>query len=277
MRKLLAFVHIEKAAGTTLIHILRRSFFLRYLDVRPLRRTEAEMFDAQDLKEVIRINPWVRAIGGHSVRPVSNLEEVAAEIDYVTVLRDPCRRFLSMFRYGVDVLKRPHTIEEFLENPAMHNFQTTKIAGSADLELAKSILSERFLAVGTVEGLDEFLVYLTHALEPWKFYPAYEVQNVGPTALVEDPLLEQYGDRILDVNRIDIELYRYVNEELLPRQRSSYGKGFSQDLEEFQARPRMGLSSRTRHYIDGAYRKVYVEPITGWLRKRRGHTAKGSY
>ena len=35
--KILGFVHIEKTAGTSLIHILRHNFFMRYMDKEPER------------------------------------------------------------------------------------------------------------------------------------------------------------------------------------------------------------------------------------------------
>ncbi|HMU91316.1 MAG TPA: hypothetical protein PKC33_11515, partial [Pseudomonadales bacterium] len=70
---LLAFVHIEKAAGTTFIHILRRNFFLRYLDVRPYGIESGGLFLSGDLRISTRILPGLKCFSGHAVTPYSDL------------------------------------------------------------------------------------------------------------------------------------------------------------------------------------------------------------
>jgi hypothetical protein len=62
-RACVVFVHIEKAAGTTFIHTLRRNYFLRYLDVRPFSPASNSIFTARDLELSLRVNPWLMAFG----------------------------------------------------------------------------------------------------------------------------------------------------------------------------------------------------------------------
>src|SRR5918993_986357 len=122
-RRFIAFVHIEKAAGTTFIHILRRHFFLRYLDVRPYSPDSNSVFTARDLELSLKVNPWLRAFGGHAVRPIGDLYDVFPAIRFITILRDPVRRYISQSLYGNAVLKLNLTFDEFLADAHTHDFQ----------------------------------------------------------------------------------------------------------------------------------------------------------
>jgi hypothetical protein len=267
-RPFIAFVHIEKAAGTTFIHILRRNFFLRYLDVRPYSPASNSIFTARDLELSLGINPWLRAFGGHAVRPLGDLCEVFTNISFVTILRDPVRRYISQYLYGNAVLKLNLTFEEFLADSRTHDFQTRKIAGEADLQLAKRILKERFLAIGLVEKLDQFLARLASGLQPERFNHAYEARNVGSYLRQEVELYETYEPMIREVNQVDAALYQYIKDLL---QADHDASGNSDRIKS------MGICDRVKHFSDGALRKVYYEPVTGLMRVRNGLTMKGSY
>src|SRR5688572_9379809 len=172
-RRFIAFVHIEKAAGTTFIHILRRNFFLRYLDVRPYSPISNGIFTARDLELSLRVNPCLYAFGGHAVRPLGDLCVDFPNIRFVTILRDPVRRYISQYLYGNAVLKLNLTFDQFLSDERTHNFQVRKIAGQADLALAKRVLDERFLTVGLLEKFDQFLSRLSARLHPELFNCVY--------------------------------------------------------------------------------------------------------
>ena len=49
-RKILAFVHIEKAAGTTLIKLFRRNFSIRFMEVRRLTAISDYFLTESDLE-----------------------------------------------------------------------------------------------------------------------------------------------------------------------------------------------------------------------------------
>jgi hypothetical protein len=138
---LLAFCHIEKAAGTSLTHILRRIFFLRYADVRPMKSRSGRFFTSQDLDVAKRMNPFLRGIGGHSVVPHGDLVSHSHELRFITQLRDPVARAASHFRYRVNRMKIDENWSTFLRHPVSQNFQVKKIAGCEDLDLAKEYLS----------------------------------------------------------------------------------------------------------------------------------------
>jgi hypothetical protein len=276
-RELLAFVHIEKAAGTTLIHILRDNYFMRYLDVRPFKKESGGIFQIEDMRASLRINPFTECIGGHAVMPFNGLETAFPNIRYITVLRDPVARYLSQFQYWVKNLKKQISLEEFLDLEDEYNLQTKKIAGVADVERAKAILAEKFLVVGTLEKFDEFLVMLRKKLSPFPFEPYYRVHNIGKENSKRSSLLEQHKDRIIENNRLDIELYEFVQNKIMPKQREWYGAELQRELEEFKHANASHKPGMLRPYIDYAMRKLYYEPVSGGIRRIHGLPSQGSY
>lgn len=291
-RRLLAFVHIEKAAGTTLYHILRRNFFLRHLEVRPFSRESDKIFRASDLKRSFCLNPSLCSIGGHSVKPFSDLETIVKKIDYITLLREPRSRYVSHYFYRMSMTKTYFPFKEFLDDNEELDFQTTSLssgnfrgigsASSADLERAKKLLNEKFLLVGIVEKFDEFLVQLRRLLRPKRFDLRYSRQNVSRVVNRlgnETPMgiLTTYKDEISERNQLDLELYEYVVSSLLPRQRAEYGSSLNSDVDEFQQALCDSRPGMLRLYLDYAVRHCYYDFLIGVQRLRHGLPYSGTY
>jgi hypothetical protein len=272
----LAFVHIEKAAGTTLIHVLRRNYLFRYLDVRPLDRRSGGIFRPSDLRASLRINPFLRCIGGHAVVPYAGLERVRPDIRYITVLRDPVQRYISQYRYWRSHLGKEVSFEEYLDLDTPRDLQTKKICGGADAESAKAMLKERFYMVGIVEKLDLFLRSLARKLEPDHFNPYYETRNVTRSTK-KDSEWGQAVDRIRANNENDIELYRFVVEELIPAQCRELGLGPEAADAPVGFAGALGPADRVRAYLDWLQRKFYYIPVTSIWRMTHGLTGRGSY
>ncbi len=265
---LLAFVHIEKAAGTSLIHFLRRSFLLRYADVRPLRPGSQRRFTARDLATYMRLNPWIRVIGGHSITPASDLETFGRPLHYFTVMRDPAARYLSQYQYWVRVLGRDLSFEQFLTQEESWNWQSKRIAGEANFERASGLIEEREVLVGVVEQLAQFVRELS-ALAGIR-QPLLETKNTaGSDREQRGELLSRYGDAIAERNAVDMQLYSWAKQHRLPAQAAS--ANLSEPLRE-----RVRWTDKLGAYSDYALRKAYMEPITGLLRKGEGMPAKGS-
>ena len=278
-KDLIAFVHIEKAAGTTLIHLLRSNYFMRYCDVTPLYRGSKMIFNAKDLKKVISINPFVKCVAGHSVSPTSNLTDIVPDIKYITILRNPINRYISHYQYWVERLDRELTFEQFLKT-GKANLQTKKIAGSDNLSMAKEILSKNFFLVGIVEEFDQFLVLLKNKIKPLKFEPMYEIKNLSnsksPIKYKIQKDIEKYYDDIIKANLLDIDLYNFAKKFLLPKERKNYGNDFLNDLNNFKSSQKKHFKGFNR-YADYFIRKCYYEPIFKIIRKKNGLPAKGSY
>ncbi|MEO0422194.1 MAG: hypothetical protein AAF184_07650 [Pseudomonadota bacterium] len=280
-KALVAFVHIEKAAGTTLLYLLRRNFLGRYLDVRPYAQREPKgTFMADDLRVALRINPLLRAVGGHAVTPCSDLSARSARpVRYITVLREPVARYLSQFRYWNRVMGKDWSFERFLDHEPSFDLQTRKLSGGRDAGAALATLRDEFALVGTVEALDEFLVQFA-AISALPFDPHYRARNTGESDRAEvDELMQKFGDEVVARNQSDLALYEQVTDVLLPEQRARYPGDSQAALAQFVARQALGGAPKVdiRLLLDAALRKGWYEPLTGWLRRRAGMPSRGSY
>lgn len=153
---LLAFCHIEKCAGTYLLHSLRQTFGLGHVDAIPIS-ADSMLFDGRDLKRLKFLNPVLASISGHTVRVKSNLESVESDVHYITLFRDPEQRYVSdFFHFGHRFLKDPRDFEEWLEVKSRRNFQAKSIVDSGLAKEAICNLS-RFSIIGVIEQTERFL------------------------------------------------------------------------------------------------------------------------
>ncbi len=274
---ILAFVHLEKAAGTTFIHILRHNFLMQYLDVRPFSPKSQGQFLNKDYQIARRILPGLRCLGGHSVKPYLDLHLNDERIKYITIFRDPAKRYVSQYEYWTDRLGKKLSFEEFLQLDETRNFQTRKIAGSEDFDKAINILEKQMLLIGFVEKYDEFLVLLKNKLAPESFDPRYKRLNEGRKSVSAENLLKKHKNQIEEINNLDMKLYQYVMENIYPHQIESFPGDIEKALREFQEwNIRTGPIMWPR-YTDFVFRKVYLEPVTGGLRILNRLPYKGSY
>jgi hypothetical protein len=277
VKPLVAFIHIEKAAGTTFIHILRHNFFLAYADVRPFFKESGGLFTDKDMAVMRQLMPGLRCLGGHSVVPYNNLLRSEPDAHLITIMRDPVKRYLSQYQHWVEKKKLDISFEDFLAREELWNLQTRKYAGEPSLEKAKKILRKRFLLVGCVEAYDEFLVMLQHKLSFMQFDASYRQQNLAHSKGRVDQTEERYRDQIEERNLLDIQLYQFVREELFPQYIEEYGAAFDSDVQVFQQHNLQFEPPMARRYVDYLVRKLYVEPVTGLVRKINGKPYEGSY
>lgn len=280
MKEVLAFVHIEKAAGTTLNHILRSNFLFQHVDIRPFSPASNKVFQHSDLNKVFKICPWVKSISGHSLYPTKQLTDSYPQFKYITLFRSPANRYLSQFQYWRENLNYDITFKHFLSREHAYNLQTRKIAGSVNLDKAIDILESGFFLVGVVEEFNEFLLMLKQKLFPIIFDPGYRQQNIGSKSSnlshMKNQIYETYQKEILERNSVDAELYKYVTDIILPRQRKLYGPSLQADLLAFQKQIE-SFRWGTARYFDYIFRKLYLDPTIGFLRKMSGLPYKGSY
>jgi len=278
-RKLLAFAHIEKAAGQTFISVLENNYTYRHCRVKPLKTSHKGVFTADDLRTVLRINPFVTCISGHSVKPFSDLEIIAPNVRYLTLLRDPVMRYISHYQYQVEIMGRNFSFDDFLNNDFATNLQTTKIAGSPDVNEAKRILTDKFLLVGLAEQFDEFLLLLQKKLLPETFDVRYERRNIAKTNRIKATIMNnitRYQERIIQNNLLDIDLYEYVKQHLFKQAKATYLA--SEGLRIQDALPESAkLTSLSNKCIGRLYRGLYYAPIIKLIRHLNGLPINGSY
>ncbi len=262
---LIFFLHIPKAAGSTLSQILRRQYGApRVLDSYPATfrqkihnktglesaRWRYDYFAA--LPEAIKHNAAVfmghEGFGFHQA-----LERPSTSI---TILRDPVERVLSHYYYvrrnrenhlHKTVADRQMSLAEFVTSGVsreVDNGQTKFLAGLETpylvageygdeiLEAAKQNANHHFTVVGLTERFDESLILLKRTLgwQQWPFYVSANVTRKRPQRQQVDPKTTQL---IREANQLDIALYQFAQaqfEARLLQQDSSFQK----ELETFQ-------------------------------------------
>ncbi|HSF18507.1 MAG TPA: hypothetical protein VLK65_23465 [Vicinamibacteria bacterium] len=271
-RSLVAFTHITRTGGNSLIHVLRYNYFLRCCDVRPLSRDSGGVFGPEDMIKIWRINPLVECIVGHAVRPNDDLDAAFPGIRYITLLRDPAERYVS--QYLQHLAKRGYLpFEHFLKKDRA-NRQTRFIAGAEDLSAAKQILAERYLAVGVSDQFDEFLVLLSKKLAPRFVAPSYRIVNVSSNEQAKQRILARHRDRILETQRLDTELYNFVRFELFAREKARFPR-FDDDVRLLEERRAKSSPPLMLPCVDYLVRHVYYRPATGIVRVLNGLPARG--
>jgi hypothetical protein len=233
-------------------------------------------FTARDLQTARKINPFLRAIGGHSVVPHGDLLNSPESLSFITQVREPVARAASQYRFWVSRMKRNTSWEAFLKHPVSQNFQVKKIAGCEDLDLAKENISKHFMLAGTVNQFDEFLVLLAKKLEMPLGSFTYRKQNVDmrPRNI---QLPTSFFDQLRERNWLDQQLYEWIETKLLVNYVAEYPGHFSSDLEEFRALQQVATSARIKPVMDSIYRNVYLKPVSGMVRVSNGLPYHGSY
>lgn len=276
-KKLLAFIHIEKAAGQTFTRILENNFIYKHGRVAPLKKEHNGIFTADAMRMIFRINPFLEAISGHSIKPFSDLQSIVPNVRYIVLMRDPVERYLSHYQYWVQMMKKDIRFEEFIELKTISNFQTKKIAGTPDLDKAKKILNEKVFLAGTVEKFDDFLMVLKAKLVPQKLDIAYIRKNVARGNIIKTYIhknFEKYQEQILEKNLLDIELYNYAKNDLFRREQKELL--ISSKRSELDKISRAGFKIK-RDLIGRLYRNLYFSQIIRIIRQRNGLEPGGSY
>lgn len=238
---MLVFIHINKTAGRTVRYILRSSFGVRHAEVEARRIDgKKQSFSSADLHSLRKLYPKLESIAGHSVTGNVNLQENGTHFGYFTFMREPLKTCASRFQYNVQY--RGHkdlNFEEWIQKEWTRNNQTRMICGEVDVNQAIRNIQEKEIFVGLTERFDESMVILK-GLMANQLDISYKHVNVAKSNNLAQELLanEQTRQLLIEANRVDLELYNYVIQELYPSYRREYGPRLEADVAEYQ---------RTRH------------------------------
>lgn len=217
------FVHIPKAAGSTLMTVLQREYgrdhvFLTYhIEEKQESGIAALSIEAQQ--------PY-RAYAGHF--PYGVHTYLTQSPCYFTVLRHPLKRLISLYHY----IQRTPThylyeatqalsLEAFLTSGStteLDNGQVRQLVGlhgenlksiqEVDYQQAQQNLAQNFAVFGIQERFDETLLLLHHRLG-WQKYPLYVSQKVAPKR-ANKPLAPDIDTQVRERNRYDFALYDWA-------------------------------------------------------------------
>lgn len=215
----LAFVHVQKTAGTSMKFMLKNSFGARHCDIRPVDPARNKPVDLEDLAFARRIYPRLQSIGGHElIEPTAHL---AGAVRPYTMLRDPVSRAVSHFQDQNLRGHAPPCFDEYIDNELNHDFQVRKIAGGPDLEKARRLLREEYFFVGLTERFDESMRVLA-SFVPYPLDLRYVRRNVARDNRFRDAVMndDSRRARIEAANRLDRALFEWVRDEWYPTLRS---------------------------------------------------------
>jgi hypothetical protein len=235
----LVFIHINKTGGNTVSHILRSSYGLRHCQVEPWGAPWPTWtdppFSTDDLQRLRKFYPNLRSIAGHRIFGYIDLHENGDDVRYFTFMRDPLKSCTSRFQYKIQVSKKNLVFEKWIQQDSSRNHQTKWIAGVADVSEAIRIIRAKNIFVGLTERFDESMVLLK-ALMANDLNISYKRVNVARTNAIKERLLESERTRqmLMEAQQADLELYRYVKEELYPTYQQEYGSSLEADVARYR-------------------------------------------
>ena len=262
--RLLFFLHIPKAAGSTLSQIIRRQYDAsEVLDSYPA--TFRHKFAAQDARESARLRyryfdklasqskDRARAFMGHE--GFGFHQALARPTTYITLLRDPVDRVISHYYYiRRDKHNRMHkmvsqpemSLAEFVTSGISNevdNGQTKFLAGLNTpylkageygpeiLDAARHNLATHFKIVGLMERFDETLILMKRHLG-WR-WPFYVRANVTQKRPHRRDIAPDTIALIQEANTLDLELYQFASERFVANLQAQ-DPSFHQELKTFQ-------------------------------------------
>ncbi len=243
---LLVFVHVPKAAGTSLNTILWQVYGRRYVNYHPT-------LSSRSTRKMIEKRPHqILALGAHmpfgfhlsftraSRRGQPKKMFADRTCRYVTVLRDPVERMKSYYRFvttfpahrlhretkgmSPDVFFR-HMRN--IDNRECCNLQCDLVGLSRNFETARDHLLAHYHAVGVVERMDDFVCHLKTTMN-WPDVFEVKHRNASPTHIHDDDFGQDVIDWITENNAEDIKLYQYAKAHLAPDGKRQ-GQGQGQD------------------------------------------------
>jgi len=236
----LLFLHIPKAAGTTLHHVLERRYSRDVSYRIDGFRVGQSLRALRDLPEEERLA--LRVVHGHM--PYGIHRDIPRACTYVTILRDPVERALSHYYFvrrttrhelHDDVVSGRLSLLDYVTGGTrieMDNGQTRLLSGvdyevpfggmtRDHLDQATANLDRDFAVAGLSDRFDETLLLLRRALG-WTLYPFYVKKNVTRRRPLGEALDDPTRRAIEACNALDIELHERVVhrfEEALARHR----------------------------------------------------------
>ncbi|HWD94043.1 MAG TPA: sulfotransferase family 2 domain-containing protein [Verrucomicrobiae bacterium] len=239
-------LHIPKTGGTSFGDILENNFGICNCHANQINRST---FTRADLSFARKFFPRMRSLTGHNLIDPPQLS--IADAFYTIFLREPVARVISHYQYSVQHGGNKKGFEETLKlSENLENLQVKLIAGGRDLDKAKRFL-EQCSFVGLTEKFDLSLRVL-EGVSPWKLNLSYQRRVVAKDYAIKDSLDRDERMRGIarEYNRLDLELYEFALNEILPRLCRQAGVNPAGTIPSYQNRPanRLGKGNAARLY-----------------------------
>lgn len=245
--KTVIFLHVPKAAGTTLCDI-----FLRQYKAETIHLLDGANFD-QTQEDFKQLSPekkvQIRILMGHMYFGLH--EYLPSPATYVTMLRNPIDRIVSYYHFVQRLPSHPDyelikaksiSIEDYCQMGIVNmcngqtrflaNTQSSETYSRETLERAKSHLKQHFSVVGIQERFDESLLMLKNELA-WKKMPFYYRRNTNRTSSYKQEISNSTRAVLEKYNELDLELYEYVK-NIFEQKLNQQNYKFNQNLQLFK-------------------------------------------
>ena len=259
------FLHIPKAAGSTLTAIIQRQYrseeMIKSYELMFAAATHEKLSSLESARfrytYVKTMAPeklaQVKVLMGHEGFGFHNL--FSSPTKYITMLREPVERVISHYYY---VLSHPKNrlydpvhsqnmdLADFVHSGLsveVDNSQTKYLAGLETpylaygeygdelLAQAQKNLQQYFAVVGLTERFDASLLLLKRQLG-WQM-PFYTRVNVSRNRPPKKQISPSIVEQIKEYNRLDLELYQFAK-RLFEEQVQQQGPHFARELKLFQ-------------------------------------------
>lgn len=225
-------LHIPKNAGTTFTDILDRSYgdgHYRIYDLyNPEHKVYRGSYEPDEFRRIVENAPAsTRVISGHHIPILSEEESARLNLRYVTWIRHPIDRVLSLYHYerkwapqkpevyGENHLSAkpfPIYVEERLKlDDHLSEWQCRDLSGSASFETARSAL-DRCSVFGIVDRFDDSLLLMRHVMgKQLKCWFEQKNRAQAPT-LTPETIPDEIREKLESINQNDLKLYHYARE-----------------------------------------------------------------
>ncbi|WP_264739377.1 sulfotransferase family protein [Cytobacillus firmus] len=221
VKEIIIHTHIPKTGGMTLRSIANKNYekekMLTNVFPSSLPQFKKDIVEKKDIEFVTGHHPF--GLHMYTNKPCA----------YITMLRDPVDRVISMYFYNLRKVNHPlHkkvkelTFEEFINDKQLTrrtvNRQIQKIVGNLnpeenDLKKAKKILAKHYKVVGITEMFDESIFLMKKELG-WRDI-TYERKNYTADRPTKDQFSDEIIEQIKELNHLDIQLYNWAKRKLL--------------------------------------------------------------
>ena len=265
-----------KVGGKTLSFYLKCHFGIGHLMVAHARNAPA--YTREELKEDLQLNPWLRSIGGHMLRPYVDFGSIRRPLLWYTIMRDPIERSICHYQQQYHTgFHRCETLRKWFDKyPRRAYWQVGMLAGGKNLEKAKGVLLKKFVVVGINEHYEESLFLIAQKLgfEGFQFNDRRAVA-VPPEVPEFDRRVreeaEEMKDELLERLSVDIELYRFARRHFFDRQIDAYGRErFAKDLDAHLEKCKRVGRLNCRYVSAQLFQKFVYMPIVRVRRFRAG-------
>lgn len=269
------FLHIQKTGGTTLDTILRRNLG----DLQ----NNSILFEPELIKKNksaiirglsdIQSPSYIRGVVGYGIS-----DYISGRCQYVTLLRHPVKRVLSLYYYLSNYPQSPSytkvkdmSLEEFLFSritPDVTDGQTRQLASkdgfqipleqnltSADLERAKRRIKEKSIIFGITDEFDKSLLLLAYELGLKKI--TYKKRNVSRYRRPLSEIPERVLRKIERQNSYDLLLYDYAW-QIFHAAIEKFGEKFSNELSHFRSDQERFQSNYMEDYTEYGKAKIQL-------------------